>query len=90
MQKTLPDTDIRADPQIKSKITVWKKTYSHLYTMFDNSGDGAKYNEDTQMKYIVTEDWWTEYIRVRSILTCAHCFIQCMTNSREFDKICIN
>lgn len=60
MLKAFPDSDLRAEPHINSKVHVWKKHYASLQGMFGISG--FSWNEASKM--ITVEDkFWEEYIK---------------------------
>ncbi|KAL8549630.1 hypothetical protein ACS0TY_008467 [Phlomoides rotata] len=56
MRKTLPCTDIVANPHINSKIHVWKKEYSVLTDLMSKSGIG--WNSTTYMIDVEDEGVW--------------------------------
>ncbi|KAL8510121.1 hypothetical protein ACS0TY_017079 [Phlomoides rotata] len=56
MRKTLPCTDIVANPHINSKIHVWKKEYSTLTDLMSKSGIG--WNSTTSMIDVEDERVW--------------------------------
>ncbi|KAL8512798.1 hypothetical protein ACS0TY_019071 [Phlomoides rotata] len=56
MRKMLPGTGIVANPQINSKIHVWKKEYGALSDLLLKSGIG--WNSTTSMIEVSDEDVW--------------------------------
>ncbi|KAL8512797.1 hypothetical protein ACS0TY_019070 [Phlomoides rotata] len=56
MRKMLPGTDIVANPQINSKIHVWKKEYGALSDLLSKSG--IEWNSTTSMIEVSDEDVW--------------------------------
>ncbi|XP_075483409.1 uncharacterized protein LOC142523483 isoform X1 [Primulina tabacum] len=55
MKKMFPDTDLRDNPHINSKIHVWKKTHGSLVTILSKSGIG--WNETDKMVEATNEAW---------------------------------
>ncbi|KAL0430309.1 UNVERIFIED_CONTAM: hypothetical protein Sradi_0656900 [Sesamum radiatum] len=65
MCKQLPNTDIKAEPHINSKIHVWKKNYGSLVAMMGKSGFGW---DDTRCMITVdNQDIWNEYCKDRAV-----------------------
>ncbi|KAL0401490.1 UNVERIFIED_CONTAM: hypothetical protein Slati_4178900 [Sesamum latifolium] len=65
MCKQLPNTDIRAEPHINSKIHVWKKNYGILVAMMGKSDFGW---DDTKCMITVdNQDVWDEYCKDRAV-----------------------
>ncbi|KAL8540885.1 hypothetical protein ACS0TY_002215 [Phlomoides rotata] len=62
MRKTLPCTDIVANPHINSKIHVWKKAYSALTDLMSKSG--IRWNSTTSMIDVKDEGVWDACRRV--------------------------
>ncbi|KAG8368384.1 hypothetical protein BUALT_Bualt15G0039900 [Buddleja alternifolia] len=61
MIQAIPGTDIRAEPDINSKVHVWKKHHSSLATMLTRSGFGWN---DTSNTIIVDDDQvWDNYVK---------------------------
>ncbi|GFP98950.1 uncharacterized protein at2g29880 [Phtheirospermum japonicum] len=54
-------TNIKAEPHISSKITVWKKNYGSLSTMMSRSGFG--WIDSSNTIYIQNDDIWNEYVK---------------------------
>ncbi|KAG6430622.1 hypothetical protein SASPL_108694 [Salvia splendens] len=46
LKRDFPNTDLRAQPHIQSKITTWKKFYSTLAMILDQSGVGFNNHGD--------------------------------------------
>ncbi|KAL0366961.1 UNVERIFIED_CONTAM: hypothetical protein Sradi_3586200 [Sesamum radiatum] len=63
MCKQFPDTDIKAEPHINSKIHVWKKYYSTLVGMMAKSGFG--WDDSRCMITVDSQEVWDEF--------CKHC-----------------
>ena len=57
-----PNSDIRANPHIVSKITAWKKAYNSLQGILSRSEVG--YNTDVDYKIDATEEQWSQIVRV--------------------------
>lgn len=55
MKKTFPNTDLRANPHINSKIHVWKKYHGTLMTLLSKGGIG--WNETEKMIDATNEAW---------------------------------
>ncbi|XP_075480097.1 uncharacterized protein LOC142520828 [Primulina tabacum] len=55
MKKTFPNTDLRANPHINSKIHVWKKSHGTLMTLLSKSEIG--WNETGKMIDATNEAW---------------------------------
>ncbi|KAK4382562.1 hypothetical protein Sango_2859200 [Sesamum angolense] len=62
MCKQLPNTDIRAEPHINSKIHVWKKHYGTLMCMMGKSGFG--WDDSRSMITVDSQDVWDEYCKI--------------------------
>ncbi|KAL0311987.1 UNVERIFIED_CONTAM: hypothetical protein Sradi_5598000 [Sesamum radiatum] len=62
MFKQFPDTDIRAEPHINSKIHVWKKNYGTLVGMMGKSGLG--WDDSRNMVTVDSQDVWEEHCKV--------------------------
>ncbi|KAL0400324.1 UNVERIFIED_CONTAM: hypothetical protein Sradi_2375700 [Sesamum radiatum] len=62
--KQLPNTDIRAEPHINSKIHVWKKNYGTLMGMMSKSGFG--WDDSRCMITVDSQDVWEEYCKIDS------------------------
>ncbi|KAL0441050.1 UNVERIFIED_CONTAM: hypothetical protein Sradi_0043900 [Sesamum radiatum] len=62
MCKQLPNTDIRAEPHINSKIHVWKRHYGTLMCMMGNSGFG--WDDNRSMITVDSQDVWDEYCKI--------------------------
>lgn len=63
MAQHFPNTEIKADPHISSKIHVWKKNYGSLGKMMTMSGFG--WNDTAHMIEVADEQVWAEYVKVR-------------------------
>ena len=51
LRRELPTTDIKATPNIQSKLGAWKKCYSTLQTILSLSGVGFNLNGDYKMLF---------------------------------------
>ncbi|PIN22637.1 hypothetical protein CDL12_04655 [Handroanthus impetiginosus] len=60
MANTFLSTDLHAIPHINSKIHVWKKNYSSIFTTLSRGSIG--WNESTKM-IEVTDDAWESYVK---------------------------
>ncbi|XP_073042249.1 uncharacterized protein [Primulina eburnea] len=60
MRKVFPNTDLRSNHHINSKIHVWKKTYGTLVTMLSRSGVG--WNE-TEKTIDATDEAWDVFVK---------------------------
>ncbi|GFP79459.1 hypothetical protein PHJA_000089400 [Phtheirospermum japonicum] len=56
-----PDTDIKAEPYITSKMHVWKKSYGSLSLMQSRSGFG--WNDSSNTIMVDREDIWDEHVK---------------------------
>ncbi|CAA0829278.1 Unknown protein [Striga hermonthica] len=63
MMKAFPNTDIRAEPHINSKIHVWKKHHGSLASMI--RVDGISWDDSTKM-IKAREDAWNSYVKIDS------------------------
>ncbi|KAL0408307.1 UNVERIFIED_CONTAM: hypothetical protein Sradi_1765100 [Sesamum radiatum] len=61
MCKQLPNTDIKAEPHINSKIHVWKKNYGSLVAMMGKSDFG--WDDARCMITVDNQDIWNEYCK---------------------------
>ncbi|KAL0395388.1 UNVERIFIED_CONTAM: hypothetical protein Slati_4505000 [Sesamum latifolium] len=62
MLKQFPNSDIRVEPHINSKIHVWKKYYSTLVSMMGKSG--FRWDNSWCMIMVDSQDVWDEYCKV--------------------------
>ncbi|XP_073062225.1 uncharacterized protein [Primulina eburnea] len=60
MRATLPETNLRGNPHINSKIHVWKKTHGILLTILSKSGVGWN---DTDKTIEATDKTWEAIIK---------------------------
>lgn len=65
MVNRFPGTDLKGDPDIYSKIHVWKKNYGSLSSMLARSGFG--WNDSTNMLDICDDQVWEDYIKVNTL-----------------------
>ncbi|KAL0444269.1 UNVERIFIED_CONTAM: hypothetical protein Slati_2149600 [Sesamum latifolium] len=61
MFKQFPNTNLRAEPHINSKIHVWKKNYNTLVGMMVKSGLG--WDDSRCMVMVDSQDVWEEYCK---------------------------
>ncbi|KAL0451538.1 UNVERIFIED_CONTAM: hypothetical protein Slati_1131900 [Sesamum latifolium] len=66
MCKHFPNTDLRAEPHINSKIHVWKKYYSSLMGMMSKSGFG--WDDTRHMVIVENNDVWEDYVKPDSTI----------------------
>ncbi|XP_058223607.1 uncharacterized protein LOC131333213 [Rhododendron vialii] len=59
LQKLLPGTTFKAQPNIESKIKYWKEKYGHIADMIRLSG--FAWNYETNSIEVDSEDVWKEY-----------------------------
>ncbi|KAL0374105.1 UNVERIFIED_CONTAM: hypothetical protein Sradi_3326200 [Sesamum radiatum] len=62
MFKKFPNTDLRAEPHINSKIHIWKKNYNTQVGMMDKSGLG--WDDNRYMVTVDSQDVREEYCKV--------------------------
>ncbi|KAL8554561.1 hypothetical protein ACS0TY_002667 [Phlomoides rotata] len=55
MKQVFPNTDLKPEPQINSRITVWKRNYHSLFEMLKNTGVGL--DSTTKMIEATNEQW---------------------------------
>ncbi|KAG8383843.1 hypothetical protein BUALT_Bualt04G0055900 [Buddleja alternifolia] len=58
MMRASPNTDLRAQPHISSRMHSWKKQYNTLYTIF--GGTGVGWNSTTKMIDTINDEAWDE------------------------------
>ncbi|KAG8390995.1 hypothetical protein BUALT_Bualt01G0142000 [Buddleja alternifolia] len=61
MIQAFPGTNIRAEPHINSRITVWRKNYATISTMQSRSGFG--WNDTTNMITVDSEESWNNFVK---------------------------
>ncbi|CAA0842090.1 Unknown protein, partial [Striga hermonthica] len=61
MSDVFPNTDLKAEPHISSKISVWKKNYGLIAGMMATSGFG--WSDTGNMVTVREEDVWIEYLK---------------------------
>ncbi|XP_075498302.1 uncharacterized protein LOC142536823 [Primulina tabacum] len=61
--QAFPNTDLRGNPHINSKIHVWKRTHGSLLTMLNRSGIG--WNE-TEKRIEATDETWDSFVKTDS------------------------
>ncbi|XP_058189326.1 uncharacterized protein LOC131306913 [Rhododendron vialii] len=59
LQKLLPGTTLKAQPNIESKVKYWKEKYGHIADMIRLSG--FAWNHETNSIEVDSEDVWKEY-----------------------------
>ncbi|KAL8470104.1 hypothetical protein ACS0TY_032826 [Phlomoides rotata] len=55
MKQVFPNTDLKPEPHINSRITVWKRNYHSLFEMLKNTGVGL--DSTTKMIEATNEQW---------------------------------
>ncbi|KAG6388822.1 hypothetical protein SASPL_150258 [Salvia splendens] len=63
IRQEFPTTDIKRTPNIVSKITSWKNSYSSLRNILERSGVGFSVNGD--YKIDIDDDQWEQVVQVR-------------------------
>ena len=66
MLRAFPSTDLKAKPQIDSKIKIWKKHYNSIYSALLTSGIG--WNDTEKCLEIHDDNVWNTYIKVKRVL----------------------
>ncbi|KAL8457799.1 hypothetical protein ACS0TY_035610 [Phlomoides rotata] len=65
MKQVLPNTDLKLEPHINSRITVWKKNYHSLFEILKNTGVGldltTKMVEATEEQWVAFMKYWPLY-----------------------------
>ncbi|XP_073127458.1 uncharacterized protein [Henckelia pumila] len=61
--QAFPNTDLRGNPHINSKIHVWKRTHGSLLTMLSRSGIG--WNE-TEKRIEASDEAWESFVKADS------------------------
>ncbi|KAL8526430.1 hypothetical protein ACS0TY_015578 [Phlomoides rotata] len=61
MLKKIPGTDLRANPHITSRITIWKKFHGSLQTML-NGNSGIGFNPTTKLLDF-HDDYWARIVK---------------------------
>ncbi|KAG8382410.1 hypothetical protein BUALT_Bualt05G0074400 [Buddleja alternifolia] len=64
MVQAFPETNIRADPHINSRITVWRKNYATISTLQSRSGFG--WNDAINRITVESEDAWNNFVKTDS------------------------
>ncbi|KZV48920.1 hypothetical protein F511_09708 [Dorcoceras hygrometricum] len=72
MHAAIPGSNLRGNPHIKSKVHVWKKTYSTLVMLLGKSGVGWN---DTDNTVEATDETWDTIIKFGDAYGCntSHC-----------------
>ncbi|KAL8470222.1 hypothetical protein ACS0TY_032907 [Phlomoides rotata] len=61
MKQVFPNTDLKHEPHINSRITVWKRNYHSLFEILKNTGVGL----DSTTKMIeATDEQWDAFMKV--------------------------
>ncbi|KAG6400215.1 hypothetical protein SASPL_137040 [Salvia splendens] len=60
IRKEFPNSDIKGNPHISSKITAWKKNYNSLRDILSRSGVGFNVNND--YKIDIDDDQWAQVV----------------------------
>ena len=66
IRNEMPNTDLKASPHIRSKITSWKKNYYSLSKILDRSGVGFNHHND--FKTDCSDDQWDQIVKVSGII----------------------
>ena len=57
-----PQSNLRVNPHIESKLKMWKKHYSIVYDMLNKSGFG--WNDSKKCVEVDSDEAWTTYVQV--------------------------
>ena len=57
-----PQSNLRVNPYIESKLKMWKKHYSIVYDMLNKSGFG--WNDSKKCVEVDSDEAWTAYVQV--------------------------
>ena len=77
IRREIPNTTVKAQPYISSKINTWKKFYNSLNSMLDRSGVG--FNSDGDWKIECNDEQWAQIVKVtQSHLPC--CSAYCLSS----------
>ncbi|KAL8542872.1 hypothetical protein ACS0TY_003672 [Phlomoides rotata] len=60
MKHVLPDTDLKPEPHITSRITVWKKNYHSLFEILKHTGVGL---DSTTKMVEATDEQWSGFMK---------------------------
>ena len=60
-----PESNLRANPHIESKLKMWKKHYSIVYDMLNKSGFG--WNDARKCVEVDSDEAWTTYVQVLNL-----------------------
>ncbi|KAG8383516.1 hypothetical protein BUALT_Bualt04G0021600 [Buddleja alternifolia] len=66
MCKAFPGRDLKSEPNISSKVHVWKKNYNSISGMLGTSGIG--WNDSSNTIEVHSEQVWEEYVKVYKVL----------------------
>ncbi|KAG8382503.1 hypothetical protein BUALT_Bualt05G0084000 [Buddleja alternifolia] len=64
MHQAFPGTDIRAEPHINSRLTVWKKNYGSINTMLSRSG--FAWNDTSKTVDVSSDQVWDNFVKTDS------------------------
>ncbi|KAL8474918.1 hypothetical protein ACS0TY_031362 [Phlomoides rotata] len=60
IKQVLPNTDLKPEPHINSRITVWKKNYHSIFEILKHTGVGL----DSRTKMVdATDDQWEAFMK---------------------------
>ena len=66
IRKEFPNTDIKGQPHVTSKLTAWKKSYTSLGKILARSGVG--FNSDNEYKIECDDDQWEAIVMVSTCM----------------------
>ncbi|KAL8509515.1 hypothetical protein ACS0TY_016653 [Phlomoides rotata] len=61
MKQVFPNTDLKPEPHINSRITVWKRNYHSLFEILKNTGVGL---DSTTKMVEATDEQWDAFMKV--------------------------
>ena len=81
IRKEFPNTDIKGQPHVTSKLTAWKKHYTSLKNILARSGVG--FNSDNEYKIECDDDQWETIVMVSTCQFCVEIGYISMLNYRS-------
>ncbi|KAL8466647.1 hypothetical protein ACS0TY_035626 [Phlomoides rotata] len=63
VKQVLPNTDLKPEPHINSRITVWKKNYHSIFEMLKHTGVGL---DSTTYMVDATDEQWDAFMKSRA------------------------